>query len=83
MAQTIGEGNQASRRHCAPRRCAGQAGHGSPEVTLQFVAGAFTALLAWWLNGKARLAPEALDAMFQQLVGNGLARHPRSYLLRV
>lgn len=44
------------------------------EVQLQFVAGAFTALLAWWLDGKARLAPEAPDAMFQQLVRDGLVR---------
>ena len=50
-------------------------GGGVPaEVALQFVAGAFTALLAWWLDGKARLAPEALDAMFQKLVSDGLAR---------
>lgn len=47
-----------------------------PEVVLQFVAGAFTALLAWWINGKASLAPEALDAMFQQLVGSGLGGRP-------
>jgi len=46
-----------------------------PEVALQFVAGAFTALLAWWLDGKARLAPETLDAMFQKLVSDGLAGH--------
>lgn len=44
------------------------------DVVLHYVAGAFTALLAWWLNGKGRLAPEALDAMFQRLAGNGLAR---------
>lgn len=43
------------------------------EIALQFVAGAFTALLAWWLGGKARLAPESLDAMFQQLISEGLA----------
>jgi len=42
------------------------------EVVLHFVAGAFTALLAWWLNGKGRLAPETLDTMFQQLARDGL-----------
>lgn len=47
-----------------------------PDVALQFVAGAFTALLAWWINSRARLAPEALDAMFQRLVGRGLAWQP-------
>lgn len=43
------------------------------EVVLHFVAGAFTALLAWWLNGKGRLGPETLDTMFQQLARDGLA----------
>ena len=43
------------------------------DVALQFVAGAFTALLAWWLDGRGRLAPESLDAMFQQLIRDGLA----------
>jgi AcrR family transcriptional regulator len=47
-----------------------------PEVMLQFVAGAFTALLAWWLNGRAKLAPDALDNMFQRLVGGGLTSQP-------
>lgn len=44
------------------------------EVALHFVAGAFTALLIWWLDGKARLAPDALDTMFQHLVRDGLGR---------
>ena len=43
------------------------------DVVLHYVAGAFTALLAWWLNGKGRVAPEALDAMVQRLAGDGLA----------
>lgn len=48
-------------------------GDGIPsEVKLQFVTGAFTALLAWWLDGKTKLAPETLDAMFQGLARNGL-----------
>ena len=45
------------------------------EVALQFVVGAFTGLLAWWLKSGARLAPDAMDAMFQQLVRNGIAGH--------
>ena len=45
----------------------------SAEIELQFAAGAFTALLAWWLDGRGRLAPERLDAMFQRLVRDGLA----------
>jgi AcrR family transcriptional regulator len=48
------------------------------EVELQFVAGAFTALLGWWIDGKARLAPEALDAMFQRLVRDGITARERA-----
>jgi len=54
-------------------KCPGVDGGVPREVAVQFVTGAFTALVAWWLEGKARLAPEALDAMFQQLVRDGLA----------
>jgi len=43
------------------------------DVVQHYIAGAFTALLAWWLNGKGRLAPEMLDTMFQQLARDGLA----------
>lgn len=43
------------------------------EIRQQFVVGAFTGLLAWWLKAKARLEPEAMDAMFQQLVADGIA----------
>jgi len=46
------------------------------EIRQQFVVGAFTGLLAWWLKAKARLGPEAMDAMFQQLVSDGIARAP-------
>ncbi len=44
------------------------------DVAQQFVGGALTTLLAWWLDGKTTLAPEALDAQFQQLVRHGVAR---------
>ena len=40
-------------------------------VSLQFIAGAFTALAGWWLNGKVVLPPAELDALFQKLVRNG------------
>lgn len=60
----------------ARRDLAGRAAGGTvpAEVALHFVAGALTALLVWWLDGKARLAPEALDNMFQRLVRDGLGR---------
>ena len=42
------------------------------EVTVQFVVGAFLALLTWWLDRGAKEAPEAMDAMFRALAIGGL-----------
>lgn len=46
------------------------------EVVVQFVAGAFVALLIWWLDSGAKLLPEQIDAIFKQLVTRGLASDP-------
>jgi AcrR family transcriptional regulator len=43
-----------------------------PEVATAFVVGGFMSLLTWWLDGGARLPPAELDAMFRQLVSQGL-----------
>lgn len=43
-------------------------------MTQQFVVGAFTGMLAGWLKAKARIAPEAIDAMFQRLVREGIVQ---------
>jgi len=38
-----------------------------PEVRVQYVVGAFMAVLTWWIEHKVRIAPIEVDAMFQQL----------------
>jgi AcrR family transcriptional regulator len=42
------------------------------EVTVQFVVGAFTALLTSWLDRGAKEAPETMDSMFRALALKGL-----------
>lgn len=43
-----------------------------PEVAAQFLTGAFMGMLAWWLDGGAKLPPETLDAAFRRLAAEGL-----------
>src|SRR5688572_12838858 len=42
------------------------------EVTVQFVVGAYLALLTWWLDRGAKEPPETMDAMFRALALKGL-----------
>ena len=42
------------------------------ELAVQYVAGAFMAVLTWWLDRGARLAPVDVDAVFRRLVLRGL-----------
>ncbi|TCU06810.1 TetR/AcrR family transcriptional regulator [Rhizobium sullae] len=42
------------------------------EVAVQFISGAFVAVLAWWINGNADLSPSEVDELFQQLALNGV-----------
>jgi AcrR family transcriptional regulator len=44
----------------------------SRELVVQFVVGAFLAVLTWWLERRPRLAPSQVDAMFRSLVLNGI-----------
>jgi AcrR family transcriptional regulator len=37
------------------------------EVRVQYVVGAFMAILTWWIEHKVRIAPMEVDAMFQRL----------------
>lgn len=37
------------------------------EVRVQYVVGAFMAVLTWWIERKVRIAPMEVDAMFQRL----------------
>jgi AcrR family transcriptional regulator len=41
------------------------------EATVQCVAGAFMALLTWWLDRGATIPTERIDAMFQRFVCDG------------
>ena len=42
------------------------------EFTVQYVVGAYLAVLAWWLDGGAKLPPQRVDAMFRRLAFDGV-----------
>jgi AcrR family transcriptional regulator len=42
------------------------------ELIVQFVVGAYMAVLTWWLDQGAKLPPAKIDAMFRRLAGEGL-----------
>lgn len=42
------------------------------ELAEQVVAGAFMAVLRWWLDHGARIAPAEVDLIFHRLVLKGL-----------
>ena len=44
------------------------------QLAVEFVAGAFMAVLTWWLDQGAALAPAEVDAIFRRLVLEGLAK---------
>ena len=44
------------------------------EVTVEFVAGAFLSVLAWWIGTGAKLSPIEIDDRFQQLALRGLEK---------
>jgi AcrR family transcriptional regulator len=44
------------------------------DLAVQYVTGAFMAVLTWWLDHGARLEAEEVDAQFRHLVMHGLAR---------
>ena len=37
------------------------------EVRVQYIVGGFMAVLTWWIDDKARIAPAEVDRMFQRL----------------
>jgi AcrR family transcriptional regulator len=45
----------------------------SREFAVQYIAGAYMAVLTWWLDGGAKLPPERINAMFQRLATRGVA----------
>jgi hypothetical protein len=41
------------------------------ELVVEFVVGAFMAVMNWWLDGGAKLPPRQIDAMFRRLAIEG------------
>jgi AcrR family transcriptional regulator len=37
------------------------------ELVVQYIVGAYMAVMTWWLDGGAKLPPERIDAMFRRL----------------
>ena len=44
------------------------------ELVVQYVVGAFMAVMTWWLDGGAKLPPKRIDAMFRRLAAEGIAQ---------
>ncbi|WP_156179666.1 TetR-like C-terminal domain-containing protein [Bradyrhizobium sp. LTSPM299] len=44
------------------------------DVVVQYVVGAFMAVMTWWLDGGAKLPPRQIDSMFRQLATEGIMR---------
>ena len=42
------------------------------ELIVQYVVGAYMAVLTWWLDGGAKLPPQRIDAMFRRLATEGI-----------
>ncbi|MER9613382.1 TetR family transcriptional regulator C-terminal domain-containing protein, partial [Mesorhizobium sp. M0312] len=42
------------------------------EFTIQFIAGAFLAVLAWWVATDMNLSPAQADDLFQRMAGKGI-----------
>ena len=43
------------------------------ELVVQYVVGAFMAVMTWWLDGGAKLPPKRIDTMFRRLATEGIA----------
>ena len=46
---------------------------GQRDLAVHYIAGAFMAVLIWWLDQGAKLPPEEVDALLRRLVMEGLA----------
>ncbi len=44
------------------------------ELVVQYVVGAYMAVLTWWLDGGAKLPPQRIDAMFRRLATEVITR---------
>lgn len=45
----------------------------SRRFVIEYIVGAYMAVLTWWLDGGAKLSPERMDAMFRRLTSLGIA----------
>ena len=45
-----------------------------PELVIQYVVGAYMAVLTWWLDGGAELPAKQIDTMFRRLATQGIVR---------
>ena len=45
----------------------------SREFAVQYIVGAYMAVLTWWLDGGAKLPPQRINAMFRRLATRGVA----------
>ncbi|MCP9232563.1 TetR family transcriptional regulator C-terminal domain-containing protein [Mesorhizobium sp. LMG 17147] len=48
------------------------------EFAVQFIAGAFLAVLTWWVATDTNLSPAQADDLFQGIAGNGVGGWERS-----
>ena len=44
------------------------------ELVVQYVVGAYMAVVTWWLDGGAKLPPERISTMFRHLATEGIMR---------
>jgi len=44
------------------------------ELVVQYLVGAYMAVLIWWLDGGAKLPPKRVDTMFRHLATEGITR---------
>jgi len=44
------------------------------EFVVQYVVGAFMAVMTWWLDAGAKLSPQRIDAMFRRLATEGITQ---------
>jgi hypothetical protein len=51
---------------------AGAKGKPAPELTVQFVVGAYMSVVTWWLDRGAKEPPEAIDRAFRELAMGSL-----------
>jgi AcrR family transcriptional regulator len=42
------------------------------EIVVQYVVGAYLAVLTWWLDGGAKLPPQRIDEVFRRLATEGI-----------